>query len=168
MRFNSNGKNGDVDINAPYFPKARTFRYRFGYQHLFSFFWLGWIVWIGIQALTFPKRQTSDFIIFIVLFLPFTCLGVWAQMTGWIEKIHLDRNGIIWVDWKGEVQVRATLDQIRKVTYVHRRDQDVFWKGDALEIDTDIGMIEASIHLWGSDNLRKDVEKVIETRRQKS
>jgi hypothetical protein len=51
---------------------------------------------------------------------------------------------------------------------VQRRDQNEFWKGGALEIDTDLGMIEATINLWGFNNLKKDVEKVIESRRPKS
>ena len=123
------------------------------------------IGWMGIQTLTFPKRQTSDIIIYLVIMFPFTCIGIWMQMTGWIEKIDLDRNGIMWLDWKGEVHVRATLDQIRKVTSLHRRERDAFWKPSALEIDTDLGVIEASGSLRGRRKLESEIKMVIESRK---
>lgn len=151
---------GGVLPLSPFIPKERTFRYTFGYMHLFSFVWVGAIFWMAHGILTTPTSPgSSPPAVMLVGLLFFLAPGIWMQMTGWIEQIRLGPDGIQWIDWKGKTRAKATLDQIREI--IMNRGET-----SSIQIETDNGSVKASSYLWGFGNLRTDVEKVIESRRE--
>jgi flagellar biogenesis protein FliO len=150
---------GGVLPFSPFVPAERTFRYLFSGFHLFSFIWIGALIAGGRSAFFDPKTQGTQAIPGILGILCFMLPGVWMQMTGWTERIKLGPDGIEWIDWKGKLRAKATLDQIREINIMTGKSR-------SMQIETDNGSVKASGDLWGFGNLKKDVERVIETRQR--
>jgi len=125
---------------GPFVPEERTYRYLFGYLHLFSFAWIGVIVWMLYGMQTDPAMHSpSPGPVYAVSAL-FLLIGLYGQLTGWVERIKLGPQGIEWIDWKGQVRVRASLDQIRKVRVVRG-------KYFSCAIETDNGSVMTSPYM---------------------
>ncbi len=147
-----------VGIASKYVPNKRTFRYLLSFLHIFSFLWLGIIMSMVVSFARDPAFVQGSIIPFIVAAVLFGSIGVWMQMTGWIERITLGADGIEWIDWLGRVRVRASLEDIRDVRVIQGS------KSRSGEIETRQGPIKFSSNIWGFSELVGDVKKIIDGR----
>jgi hypothetical protein len=153
---------GVAQTSTPrYVPAARTYRYRWSYLHLFSFIWLAALGFIFSVPLGNPSMMENMSLSGQVESLvgggAVVALGLWMQLTGWVERIRLDADGIEWIDWKGKSRVRASLAQI---THMDEEGGEV----GSLRIYTTQGTVRASSYLWGFSHLRQEVRQVLESK----
>lgn len=137
---------------------AETYRYRFSYLHLFSFLWLAMCAFIFGGALTSPSTIKGGIAPFVVGGLAFSAIGVWMQLTGWIERIDLGPQGIVWTDFLGRKRVVAALDEITGMISMRGNHVGV------VKIETLHGTVQASSYLRGYSDLKAQVGAVLAAR----
>lgn len=145
---------GDA-VLAPYegfVPPKTVFHYRLSYLHVFSFIWLGAVGFMGYSALTDTHQNARWFALALV---PFALIGIWLQLTGWVERILIGPDGLTWIDFLGRTRVRAQLNQIVSTDVSSGR------RGASIQIHTTVGTIRASSYLWHWRELMATADRVV-------
>lgn len=135
-----------------FLPPATAYHYRFSYAHVFSFVWLGAVGFMAYSALT-DKQQDARW--FALALIPFAAIGVWLQLTGWVERIIIGPQGFVWIDCFGRTRVRAQLNQLVSTDVSESR------RSASLQIHTTVGTIRASSYLWNWRHLLSMAERVV-------
>ncbi|HLK15486.1 MAG TPA: hypothetical protein VKT78_11840 [Fimbriimonadaceae bacterium] len=147
-------------------PPERTYGYRFGAMHVFSFLWLAVVIgfastFIASGFSPSPGRQPADpgfAAVFLLLLTVFLLIGVWMQLTGWREQISLGASGITWVDYLGRTRVSAALEDILDVDLASSNN------ASSLKITTTHGVVQASSNMSGFSDLRSQAQHVVASR----
>jgi hypothetical protein len=137
----------------------RTYRYRYSFLHIFPVVLVAAIVYFAGERIGFYLRQPT-LLIGASLFLFFLA---WPQLTAWNEKIILDETGIRWVDYLGRTRVEARLDEIVNLTTTSGTNGGC----PSLTISTNQGEVKANFYLWGFTNLRRQIEELLNARKQR-
>lgn len=143
---------------APLKIEPRTYRYTGSYLHVFSFIWLAACGFIGSGALSATKPGSGSPVPFLLAVFAFASIGIWMQLTGWVERIRVDENGIEWIDFLGRQRVKATLDEIIGLN-------EIWGRSSTMAIETRQGTVRASSYLWGYSKLRAQVQQIVDRRK---
>jgi len=131
-----------------YAPAPQTFHYRGSSWHVSSFLFLAF----GSMLMVFSEGEAWP-----ALLIPMP-IFVWAQLVGWVERIQLGPDGVVWTDLLGRTRVRAALYEIRTMDVISGH-------GGGARIYTDQGTVRCMTSIKNFSTLENEVEKVLASRK---
>ena len=151
-------------IRGHYIPPTIAGNYRMSSYMFFSVVWLGLIFAFlyASFALGSSSNQATPWPVYLVIAV-FALPGIWMQMTCWNETISLGPEGIKWIDFRRRTRVDTPLDRI--FSFETQLVQGSHSSSTQLKIYTDQGTIGAMSYLSNFDQLKSELQKVIDSRK---
>lgn len=143
----------------PYYPPESIHTYRFRYLHFFSFIWCGFLLFALSGLFTGQFSNVENPWPMVAGMTPFIAIGVWMQMTGWIERVKLGPGGIEWRDWKGKIRCSASINEI--VDYNYQPGEAPY-----LVVLTKQGEVRFSSYISKFQPLKLEIEKIVASRKR--